>query len=116
MKKRLLFGIVGCGVLVGSAIYWMIKSAYKDSGRKYTEELSKDKDTVDISPAQITDDNAIDLDTVKMRSANIIYDRHKAAAQVAKETMEKIYENTELPSKHKDEFDSLSEELDTLAE
>lgn len=116
MKKRLLFGIVGCGVIVGSAIYWLIKSAYKDSVRKHNEALSKDKDTVDISPAHITEDNAIDLDAVKMRSANSIYDRHKVAAQVAKESMEKTFENTDLPSKHKEEFDSMFEELDMLSE
>lgn len=116
MKKRLLFGIVGCGVLVGSAIYLMIKSAYKDSVRKHDEELSKDKDTDDIWPAYITEDNTIDLDEIKIKSANSIYDRHKAAAQVVKESMEKIYENTNLPNKHKEEFDSMFEELDKLSE
>ena len=30
--------------------------------------------------------------------------------------MEKIYENTNLPNKHKEEFDSMFEELDKLSE
>ncbi|WP_313559141.1 hypothetical protein [Ruminiclostridium cellobioparum] len=94
----------------------LIKPANKDSVSKHNEELLNDKDSVDISLAHKTEDNAVDLYAIKMRSSNSIYDRHKAAAQVAKESMGKINENADLPSKNKEEIDSMFVELDTLSE
>lgn len=116
MKKKTLFGIIGCGLLIGAAIYWVAKSVNKDSVNKYNEELLNEKDSMDISPEHITEENAADLDEIKKQSANSMYDRHKAAAQVVKESMEKINKNAHLPSEHEEEFDSMFEELDMLSE
>ncbi|MDS0526590.1 hypothetical protein NNC19_12935 [Clostridium sp. SHJSY1] len=116
MKKKSLFGIIGCGLLIGATIYLVIKSVNKDSVNKHNEELLNEKDSMDISPEHITEDNAVDLDEIKMQSANSMYDRHKAAAQVVKESMEKINENPDLPSEHEEEFYSMLEELDMLSE
>ena len=116
MKKKSLFGIIGCGLLIGAAIYWVAKSVNKDSFNKHNEGLLNEKDSMDISPEHITEENAVDLDEIKKQSVNSMYDRHKAAAQVVKESMEKINKNAHLPSEHEEELDSMFEELDMLSE
>ena len=121
MKKRSLFGIIGCGLLIGGVIYGVTKSVNKhsvnkNSVNKHNEELLNEKDLMDISPDHITEGNAVDLDVIKLQSVNSIYNRHKVAAQVIKESMEKINKNADLPSEHEDEFDSMFEELDILSE
>lgn len=79
MKKRSLFGIIGCGLLIGAAIYRVTKSVNKHTVNKRNEELNE-KDLMDITPEYITEDNLVDLDAKKMQSANSMYYRHKAAA------------------------------------
>lgn len=116
MEKKSLFGIIGCGLLIGAALYWVNKSVNKDSVNKHNEEFLNKKDSMGISREHITEENAVDLDEIKIQSANSIYDRHKAAAQVVKESMEKINENVPLHSEHEEEFGSMFEELDMLSE
>lgn len=116
MNKKSLFGILGCGLLIGATIYWVIKSVNKDSINNYNEELLNEKNSMDTTPEHIKDDNAVDLDEIEMQSANSMYARHKAAAQVVKESMEKINENADLPSQYEKEFDRMFEELDMLSE
>lgn len=102
--------------MIGAAIYWVNKSVNKDSVNKNNEELLNGKDSMGISPEHITEDNTVNLDAIKMQSANYIYDGHKTAAQVVKESMEKINENAHLYSEHEEEFDGMFEELDMLSE
>ncbi len=115
MLKRLLFGIVSCGLLVGFAIYWVSKSVNRESVNKQNEMLLKENDSLDISPEYKTEENAIELDVIKMQSFKSMYDRHKAAAQVVKESIEKTNKNVDLPSEHEEEFDSMFEELNMLS-
>lgn len=116
MNNKSLLGLIGCGLLIGVTIYLVAKSDNKDSTNKHNEESSNEKKSMNISPVHIIDDNAIDLDAIKMQSANSMYNRHKAAVQVVKKSMEKINENADLPIECEKEFDSMLEELDMLSE
>lgn len=116
MDKKSLFGIIGCGLLIGAAIYCVNKSGNKDSVNKYDGALLNAKDSMGVSPEHITEDNVVDLDVIKLQSANSIYDRHKTAVQVAKESMEKINKNVHLQSNKEEEFSRMLEELDMLSE
>ena len=115
MMKKTLFGIISCGLLIGVSTYWIIKYLKKIS-KNNNEEMLNEKDSMNISPKHVTEDDEVDLDAIKKKSANSMYDRHKEAAQVIKESIEKTNENVELPSEHEEEFDNMFEELDVLSE
>jgi len=115
MNKRLLFGIVSCGLLAGFAIYWVNKTVNKDSVNQLNEELLNGNDSLDLKTEHWIEDTVMDIDAIKMQSVNSMNDRHKVAALVVKESIEKINENVDLPSDHKEEFDSMFEELNMLS-
>lgn len=116
MKGKSLFGVIGCTLLVGAAIIWVIRRVKRDSVNECNEDSQREKYPMDISPEYITEDHVVGLDAVKIQSANSMYDRHKAAAQVIHESVEKINENTDLPSVHENDFDNMFDELDMLSE
>lgn len=111
MKKKSFLGIIGCGILLGAAIYWVNKSINKDSVSKQNEDLLSE---MDVSQEHTIEDTAVDFEAIKIQSAISMDDRHKAASQIINESLEKIYENSDLSSEHQEEFDSMLEELDKL--
>jgi hypothetical protein len=115
LKNGALFGIFSCGLLIGTAVYMLIKHMNKDisngnKGEQFEEEsliLSHEKDV---------ESETVNLDEVRTQSASSIYNRHKEAAEIVREAMENINDNPEVISEHKKEFDSILDELDVLSE
>ena len=116
MRKKSLSSIIGYGLLIGAALYWGNKFVNKDSFNDYNEDSTKEKDLMDISPEKTLENDVINLDVIKMQSANSMYDRHEYASQVVKESIKKINENTYLTSEHEEEFNIMFAEVDILSE
>lgn len=116
MKKLSLFGITGYGLLIGTGVYLVIKYVNKNLINNKNKSMSNGKTLIDIKQKDMKNYDEIDLDTIKMQSANSMYNRHKEAAKVVKDSIEKINENIDLPSEHEKEFNDIFKELDNLSE
>lgn len=113
MNKKLLFSFIGAGLLVGAAILSIIN---RKPANKHSAVIGNRTDFMDIPKEDTSEVDTFDLDEIKMQAAGSIYDRHEVAAQIIKESAEKMNENTDLSNKHKEEFDSMLDDLDSLSE
>ena len=104
MKKRILFGVWGFGLAAGTTVYMLLKHKNKGTSDNQNEEA------LDISIAENTES----FNEVKEQSIMSISNRHKDAAEIIRQAMEKINDNSEVVSKHKNEFDSMLNDLDKL--
>jgi hypothetical protein len=116
MNEKALFGVIGCTLLIGATIIWVIRRGKRDFAREYNDYSQKKTGPINITPDYKIEDNMFDLDAVKMHSTNSIYDRHKAAAQVIQDSAEKTTQNTDLHSEHEIEFDDMLDDLNMLSE
>ena len=113
MKKVL--GIIGIGVLGGVVIYELLNK--KENKKKYTESysdnVSKEKNIAIITQEDIKFENE-DLEEFKTSVAESIYIRHEDALKNIKETVEKIYQSTEIYEDNKNDLNQISDQLDEL--
>lgn len=116
MKKLSLFGITGYGLLIVGGVYWAAKYINKNSTNNKDKAIVNQKTFIDITQESEKNFNEINLDEIKRKSAGSMYDRHKEAAQVVKDSIGKINENIDLPSEHEKEFNDIFKELDNLSE
>lgn len=115
MKNKVLFGLISCGLLIGTTVYTLIikkkKMNFNDSGKGIDKN-----DSVIVSNENNIEQELVDFYDVKTESASSIYNRHKEASEIIKESMENINRNSEVNSEHKHEFDDMLDDLDALSE
>ncbi len=116
MNKKLLFAFISVGLLVGVAIWKLTKQGSSKSTNKYIKDTDNSSDSMDIPTEYIPEVSEFNLNEIKMESAGLMYDRHKEAAQVIKESVVRMTEETDLSSDNKMEFDSMFKDLDILSE
>lgn len=112
MNKKMLFGLVG--LIAGAGILRIIKHLNEKSAVNFSKEVENKISCKSIPIKYTSKINNVNLDEMRMDSANSIQDRHKVAAQVMKETVEKISENTKLTNNNDQDFDNMLDDLDIL--
>lgn len=115
MKKRALFGIFSCGLLIGTAVYMMVKYMNKDISNGNKGERFEE-DSLILSLEKEEESETINLVEVRTQSASSIYNRHKEAAEIVRKAMENINDNPIVISEHEKEFDSMLDDLDVFSE
>ena len=115
MNKRLLFGIIGGGIAIVSVVHMLTK--YFGKGKVDNKnKKTYDEDSRDFSSVEIAASDADSIEKSRTQSASSIYKRHQEAAELIRDIMENSNEIIEVPSEHKDEFDSMLNELDIISE
>ncbi|OHW62291.1 hypothetical protein EUAN_13610 [Andreesenia angusta] len=115
MGKKSLFGLIG--IIVGATVFRIINQANKEPAVNWSKEAKDKKVYKEASPKYNSEDHInVNLDEIRTNSANTIKNRHEVAAQVIKETVSKINENTQVSNKNDEDFNSMLDELEILAE
>lgn len=114
MRKQISIGIIG-GLAIGTVAYILVKHK-KERQRQDCNTNSKtyDENSVEFSTVEIVENDADSIKEARIKTASSIYNRHAEAAKVIGEIMNDANENIETSSEHKDEFDSILDELDIL--
>lgn len=123
MRTKVLIGAIaiGIGIGIGTAIYYSM-SANKDKDN-YEKDHENNGENIlgknEISESIVNNDNndtdEINLSSVKQGTASTIKERHEEAAQIMRESMERIYEENEsIPEEVDGEIDEINAQLDDL--
>lgn len=114
-----LLGIIGVGLVAGSAIYVLLNKKEKTkknintSLKKTTEDFSSDN-TMPINNRNHTNCENAELEDVKASAVGNIYTRHEEATNIIKENVNIILSRTKISEDDNHDLDQISDELDEL--
>lgn len=116
MKKATLIGAIMIGI--GAAIYYyFIKndSKEKKSNKSHENDFFKNEMSDIVVNNEDSDKEIINLSAAKEETSNTIRARHEEAAQIIRESMEHIYEESpSTPRTEESEADEINSQLDDL--
>jgi hypothetical protein len=115
MKSKIWFGVIGCGLFIGTIVL-LIKKMNKNSYDIIDNNKDNNENSFSVSSETESERKFVNVDDAKIHFAGSVYNRHKQAAEVIKETMENINKNSEVHNNHKEEFDSMMDDLNMLSE
>lgn len=110
--KKVVSGIIGCGLLAGVVVYFISKKGNKqhneaNNNKECTQLKSDDKKVGDVF-------EDIDTTVSRTKAVSTISERHKEASKLIKESMGSIFNADEKKGMHANELSDISDELDEL--
>lgn len=118
MKKIITIGafLIGIGTVI---YYFYTKTEKKEtqySNPEKNESIKKEMSNV-IVTAEDTEKEMKNLSSVKQEASSMIKEKHEEAAQIIRESLEHIYEESpEASMNEKSEADDINAQLDDLLE
>lgn len=117
MKKVL--GIIGIGLIVGTAVYMLLNKTEKTKNNintrpeKPAEDFSSDN-TVSIINRNDTHGENAGFEDVKASAVEIMCTRHEEASNIMKEAVDIICSRSKISADENRDLDKISDELDEL--
>ncbi len=113
--KKIIIGLVGCGVIAGVVAYTLYVK----------EKTSKENISKNTEPTYTpTEKNSVDDDLYQNEVTNMVYDkkssvesisqRHREAAEIMKGSVESIFSEDEKQGHNEKELNNISDELDDI--
>lgn len=115
MKKCTIFDIIGVGIVASVCTYMLVKHIHKDIFEDSSEGHT-DENVLDFSLIESNINNVDSINEIRVQAFSNIYNRHREAAEVIRDTVENMNGNTEVISEHKEEFDNMLYDLNMLSE
>jgi len=107
--KGIIWGIIGCAVAVGATMLILSKLLKKPSEAQ-SADSSNNKDYAN-NDVQNTAEAVAEF---KSEVLQTMKERHKATANIIRESVENINDDTPSQSEHEDEFNDMFNDLDNL--
>lgn len=107
--KGIVLGIIGCAIAIGTSIFLFSKLS-KKSSEAQSDNFGKNMNCTN-------NDSRKNTQAAKEYKSEIIRtmeERHKVAANIIRESIDKINDNSSNQSEHEDEFVDIFDDLDDL--
>lgn len=115
--KKVVSGIIGCGLLAGVVVYFISKKGNKqhneaNTNKECTPLNGEDRKSGDV--LENIESVDIDIKASREKAASSISERHKEAAKIVNKSMGAIFNEDEKTGMHANELSDISNELDEL--